>query len=95
MSTQQLAAALHRVETVLQRRPDRPEFVRVRLRQEGGVFRATPAGRHQGSGNLLTMAEAHGFLLVDAETTVVSGTVPVQVFDFSFLAGAEPAYPWA
>lgn len=79
----------------LKRQPGRDEFVRVRLERAGDHIHAVPSGGHQGSGNVRSMADAHGFLLVGADATEVSGIVNVQVFDWSFMAGSEPAYGWA
>lgn len=78
----------------LRRAPGRVELVRVRLEREGDRLWATPAGRHQGSGNVLGMADGHGFALLDATSTEVSGVVSVQLFDRGFDDQAEPAYPW-
>lgn len=75
------------------RKADRPELVRVHLRHDGEQLWAEVVG-HQGSGNLAAMAGAHGFALVDADATEVSGKVWVQVFDPSFLASDAPGYPW-
>ncbi len=77
------------------RRPGRPELVRVALSfGEGGRVVASVAGV-QGSAHLLGMADASGFLLVAGDTTQLSGEVPVQVFDWSWTAGAGPSYRWA
>jgi molybdopterin molybdotransferase len=70
------------------RAPGRPEFVRVRLAREGDGFVAHVFG-HQGSASVLSMADAHGYALVDADAEEVSGVVGVQVFDWSFAAGPE------
>jgi molybdopterin molybdotransferase len=82
------------LERAMKRQPGRPEFLRVTLAlgPDGPVARA--AGGHQGSGNVLSMAHAHGFVLVDAHATEVSGLVPVQVFDTSFLASEHAGYAW-
>lgn len=82
------------LEGVHRRHPHRPEFLRVRLEHVGGRIRALLAGGHQGSGNLVGMAEAHGFVLVDAATTEVTGPVKVQVFDLSFFAARSSGLPW-
>lgn len=75
------------------RKPGRPELVRVRLFREGGAIKAEVAG-HQGSAGVLSMADAHGFALISGEATELSGRIAVQVFDSSFLAGAEAGYRW-
>ncbi|HZO83398.1 MAG TPA: gephyrin-like molybdotransferase Glp [Candidatus Binataceae bacterium] len=50
------------------------EFVRVRLRREGGEFSATPTG-NQGSGILSSLARADGLLIGPAsETTLRAGS---------------------
>lgn len=74
------------------RHAGRPELVRVALRIEDGHFRGMLAGGHQGSGNVRSMAEAHGFALIAGDALEVAGTVNVQVYDWSFAAGAAPAY---
>jgi molybdopterin molybdotransferase len=77
----------------IKRKPDRPELIRVRLSLgEAGIL-ATVVG-HQGSGNLAALAEAHGFVMVDAPVSELSGKVLVQLFDTSFLAAGVPHYPW-
>ncbi len=78
----------------VRRHPGRVELLRVRLEREDGRLFAVPAGRHQGSGNVVGMAEGHGFALLDAETTEVSGVVRVQVFDREFDDGVDAAYGW-
>lgn len=78
----------------VRRHPGRPEFVRVSLRVEAGRLVASPAGGHQGSGNLRSMAEGHGFALVSADAPALAGRVPVQVFDPGFLAAASAEFPW-
>lgn len=78
----------------LRRSPGRVEFVRVSLDRVEGRLVATAAGGHQGSSNVLGMATAHGFLLVDAEATEVSGRVRVQVFDAGYDDRANAGYPW-
>ena len=83
------------LEGTLRRQPGRAEFVRVALTLGPHGLVARPAGGHQGSGNVLSMAHAHGFVLVDAAATEVSGVVPVQVFDTSFLASSHAGYAWA
>ena len=75
------------------RRPDRPELVRVRLHVHDGQIRADVIG-HQGSGDLAGMAAAHGFLLAAHDATELSGSVPVQIFDTSFLSATGSGYPW-
>jgi hypothetical protein len=40
------------------------------------------------------MAEGHGFALLDAHTSEVSGVVRVQVFDREFDDGVHAAYGW-
>lgn len=75
------------------RKPGRPEFIRVKLSRDGEVYRAEVAG-HQGSAGVWAMAEAHGFALIAADATEIAGRVAVQVFDPSFLAGAEAGYRW-
>ncbi len=78
----------------LRRATGRVELLRVRLEREGGQLFAVPAGRHQGSGNVVGMAEGHGFALLDADTAEVSGTVRVQLFDREFDDAPDPAYGW-
>ncbi len=77
------------------RRPGRAELVRVRLTAgaDGGVPTATVVGV-QGSAHLAAMAEAHGLLLVGAETTTVSGDVHVQVYDPRWGASSVAGYRW-
>ena len=84
-----------RLEAPIKRRPDRPELLRVSLRHDGEQLWARAVGGHQGSGNLAAMAEARGFVLADAEETLLDDRVWVQVFDTSFLCAAEPFYPWS
>jgi molybdopterin molybdotransferase len=81
------------LDGVLRRRPGRPELVRVRLYRDGATLRGAVAG-HQGSAGVAAMAVGHGFALVAGETTEVSGRIAVQVWDTSFLSGAEPGYRW-
>lgn len=83
------------LEAPIKRRPDRPELLRVSLRHDGERLWARAVGGHQGSGNLAAMAEARGFVLADAEASLLEGRVWVQVFDTSFLSAAEPFYPWS
>ncbi len=78
----------------VKRAPGRVELVRVRLEPHEEGLVAHPAGGHQGSGNVRSMADAHGFALFDAEMSEVSGAVRVQVFDWSFNDGSQPNYPW-
>lgn len=78
----------------IRRSPGRVELLRVRLHRDGETLIATPAGGHQGSGNVRSMAEAHGFAMIDATTTEVSGAVAVQVFDNSYEGRADPGYAW-
>ncbi len=78
----------------VKRAPGRVEFLRVALSRHDGQLLATPVGGHQGSGNVRSMAEAHGFALLDADGTVIEGHVPVQVFDWSFEAASSPGYRW-
>ncbi len=83
------------VLAAIRRQPGRDEFLRVRLERAGEHIHAIPAGGHQGSGNVRSMADAHGFLLVGANATEVSGVVNVQVYDWGFMAGEDAAYGWA
>jgi molybdopterin molybdotransferase len=83
-----------RLRAPLRRAPGRVELLRVRLEREGAELWATPAGRHQGSGNVGGMAEGHGFALLDATSTEVSGVVRVQVFDREFDDSMSAAYSW-
>lgn len=78
----------------VRRSTGRVELLRVRLDREEGHLFATPAGGHQGSGNVVGMAAGHGFALLDADTAEVSGVVRVQVFDREFDDGSDPAYGW-
>ncbi|MBM4367366.1 MAG: molybdopterin molybdotransferase MoeA [Deltaproteobacteria bacterium] len=78
----------------VKRATGRVEFLRVALSRQDGRLVAVPVGGHQGSGNVRSMAEAHGFALLDARSAVVEGHVPVQVFDWSFEAAAAPSYRW-
>ena len=78
----------------VRRHTGRVELLRVRLHRQGDELIATPAGGHQGSGNVRSMAESHGFAMLDATTSEVSGVVSVQVFDGSFEARSEPGYSW-
>jgi molybdopterin molybdotransferase len=78
----------------LKRSTGRVELLRVQLSRENGTLIATPAGGHQGSGNVRSMAESHGLVMVAAEAETVWGEVSVQVFDFGFEARETPGYPW-
>ena len=79
----------------VRRAPGRVEFLRVRLsRDAAGTLWASPTGGHQGSGNVAGMADAHGFALLDATRTEVSGDVSVQVFDGSYDARESAGYTW-
>jgi molybdopterin molybdotransferase len=86
------------VEAVLpapiRRAPGRVELLRVQLVRVGEALHALPAGRHQGSSNVLGMATAHGFVMLDAERTEVSGPVRVQVFDPDYDDRTDPGYAW-
>ncbi len=79
----------------LKRAPGRVELLRVSLARVDGRLIATAAGGHQGSSNVLGMATANGFLLVDAAATEVSGHVHVQVFDPGYDDRTDAGYPWA
>lgn len=79
----------------MRRAPGRVELVRVRLERVDGRVMAHAAGGHQGSGNVLSMAMAHGLALLDADRGEVSGIVSVQVFDPTWDDRAEPGYAWA
>jgi molybdopterin molybdotransferase len=83
-----------RLSRPLRRQPGRVELVRVSLAWEGGVLVATPAGGHQGSGNVRSMAEAHGFAMLDATRDRVEGEVAVQVYDPGFGTADAPNYRW-
>lgn len=73
------------------RKAGRPELVRVRLeRVEGRVIASLAGG--QGSAHLLGMADAHGFALMEADATELSGRVRVQVFEPEWMAGEAPDY---
>ena len=58
-----------------------------------GPLRGAVAG-YQGSAGVAAMAVGHGFLLVAGDTTELRGRVAVQVWDTSFLAGADAGYRW-
>ncbi len=83
------------LERPWKRRAGRPELVRVRLSPGAeGLPTASVAGV-QGSAHVLGMAEAHGLMMVGAETTLVAGEVSVQVFDWTWTSGAGAGYRWA
>lgn len=90
-----LPVVLAELSRPLRRAPGRVELVRVRLERVDGRVIAHPAGGHQGSGNVLSMATAHGLALVDADRAEVSGAVRVQVFDPSWDERADAGYGWA
>lgn len=75
----------------------RAELVRVRLSfDDGGRLVARSTG-DQGSSMGSSMAHAHGFALIarDSRGVPPGATVPVQVFDWSFAAGAQAGLRWA
>lgn len=82
-----------RLRTPYRRRPGRAELVRVRLVPAGAMPEAEVAGT-QGSAHLLGMADAHGLMLVGADTAEVAGEVAVQVFDPGWARAGEPGYRW-
>lgn len=77
------------------RRPGRPELVRVRLAANAGGMPTASIAGVQGSAHLLGMAEAHGLMMVGGDTTLVTGEVSVQVFDWTWASGASAGYRWA
>jgi len=62
----------------LKHQPGRTEFIRVTLAQENGGFAATSTGA-QGSGMLLSMAQADGLMMVPADCSVVEAGAQVIV----------------
>jgi molybdopterin molybdotransferase len=83
------------LEEPLRKRAGRNELVRVTLDWRGGRLYARSTGS-QGSARIRGMADAHGFVLLDAHATHASAgdTVPVQVFDTRFLARRDAGYRW-
>jgi molybdopterin molybdotransferase len=67
---------------------DLTEFVRVRLRREGGEFYATPTG-NQGSGILSSLSRADALLIGSADATVLKAGAQATVLVLS--AGAVDA----
>ncbi len=78
----------------IRRATGRVELVRVALERVDGHLFATAVGGHQGSSNVLGIAQAHGFALFDADAAEVAGMVRVQIIDPSFDDGADPGYGW-
>ena len=79
----------------VRKRAGRAELIRVTLSWEDGQLMARTTGS-QSSGQVSSMAIAHGLLLLGIESTGAADgeTLPVQVFDTGFLAAATPQYPW-
>jgi molybdopterin molybdotransferase len=70
---------------------DLTEFVRVRLRREGGEFYATPTG-NQGSGILSSLSRADALLIGPADATVLKAGAQATVLVLSAEA-AEATEP--
>ena len=80
----------------IQKRSQRAWLERVVLtRADDGRWLARRTG-NPSSGVLSSMVQAHALLLLPAESTGLQAgaTARVQVLDWRFLAGAEPAYGW-
>jgi molybdopterin molybdotransferase len=73
------------VEAVLvdeiQSKDDRRHYVRVRVDQDAGGYRASLTGG-QGSGILYSMVKANGFAIIPADCTHVPAGTPVRVLMF-------------
>lgn len=83
------------LEEPVRKRPGRNELVRVRLSWTGGRLHARSTGA-QGSARIRGIADADGFLLLDAGATGAQAgdIVPVQLVDAAFLERSEPGYRW-
>jgi molybdopterin molybdotransferase len=79
----------------VRKKAGRNELVRVRLSWSGGRLHARTTGA-QGSARIRGIADADGFLLLDAGATgaAAGDTVPVQLVDSGFLARSDAGYRW-
>ena len=79
----------------IRERPGRASLVRVTLEAGSEGWQCRPTGT-QSSGVLLSMARAHGLLLLSSDSSGLAAgeRCRVQLLDDAFLDGATPAYGW-